>query len=53
MFKTIWFDDNLNGKILKDTTGRGARRPDPDGAGAGTAAGCPGHHSRPLRPGRE
>ena len=41
MFKTIWFDDNLNGKILKDTSGRGARRPDPDGdAGAGTAAGA-------------
>ncbi|MCY3746530.1 MAG: fibronectin type III domain-containing protein [Acidobacteria bacterium] len=40
MFKTIWFDDNLNGKILKDTTGRGARRPDPDGAGAGTAEGA-------------
>ena len=38
MFKTLWFDDNLNGKILKDTTGRGARRPDPDGDGAGTAA---------------
>jgi len=36
-FKTIWFDDNLNGKILKDTT---ARRPDPDGDGAGTAAGA-------------
>ena len=42
MFKTIWFDDNLNGKILKDTTGRGARRPDPDGDGAGTAAGAQG-----------
>ena len=40
MFKTLWFDDNLNGKILKDTSGRGARRPDPDGAGAGTAAGA-------------
>ena len=40
MFKTLWFDDNLNGKILKDTTGRGARRPDPDGTGAGTAAGA-------------
>ena len=38
MFKTIWFDDNLNDKILKDTTGRGARRPDPDGDGPGTAA---------------
>ncbi len=37
MFKTIWFDDNLNGKILNDTTGRAARRPDPDGADAGTA----------------
>ncbi len=36
-FKTIWFDDNLNGKILKDTS---ARRPDPDGDGAGTAAGA-------------
>ena len=41
MFKTVWFDDNLNGKILKDTTGRGARRPDPDGDGnPGTAAGA-------------
>ena len=40
MFKTIWFDDNLNGKILKDTTGRAARRPDPDGTGAGTAEGA-------------
>ena len=40
MFKTVWFDDNLNGKILKDTTGRGARRPDPDGDGGGTAAGA-------------
>ena len=37
MFKTVWFDDNLNGKILKDTT---AKRPDPDGDGAGTAAGA-------------
>ena len=40
MFKTIWFDDNLNGEILEDTTGRGARRPDPDGTGPGTAAGA-------------
>ena len=37
MFKTVWLDDNLNGKILKDTT---AERPDPDGDGAGTAAGA-------------
>ena len=38
MFKTVWFDDNLNGKILKDTS---ARRPDPDGDdGPGTAAGA-------------
>ena len=37
MFKSIWFDDNLNGKILKDTA---ARRPDPDADGAGTAAGA-------------
>ncbi|MCY4671240.1 MAG: hypothetical protein OXC29_25035, partial [Rhodococcus sp.] len=41
MFKALWFDDNLNGKILEDTTGRAARRPDPDGPdGAGTAAGA-------------
>ena len=41
MFKTLWFDDNLNGKILKDTSGRAARRPDPDGdANPGTAAGA-------------
>ena len=37
MFETIWFDDNLNGKILKDTA---AERPDPDGDGEGTAAGA-------------
>ena len=36
-FKTVWFDDNLNGKILKDTV---APRPDPDGDGPGTAAGA-------------
>ena len=37
MFKTVWFDDNLNGKILKDTD---APRPDPDGDEAGTAEGA-------------
>ncbi len=40
MFKTLWFDDNLNGKILKDTTGRAARRPDPDGTDPGTPEGA-------------
>ena len=40
MFKSLWFDDNVNGKILKDSTGRAARRPDPDADGAGTAAGA-------------
>ena len=54
MFKSIWFDDNLNGKILKDTTGAGARRPDPDGEGRRWhRSGRPGHPSRPLRPERE
>ena len=31
-FKTLWFDDNLNGKIGKDGFSNGTQRPDPDGA---------------------
>ena len=40
-FKTLWFDDNLNGKIKKDPTTPGAtsNRPDPDGAGTDAAKG--------------
>ena len=29
MFKTVWFDDNLNGKIAKDATSATNRRPEP------------------------
>ena len=29
MFKTLWFDDNLNGKIKKDATSATNRRPEP------------------------
>jgi len=40
-FKTLWFDDNLNGKIKKDPTTPGAtsNRPDPDGDGTDAAKG--------------
>ena len=47
-FKTVWFDDNLNGKIKKDADADRGR--DPDGDEAGTAEGTANHDARPLRP---
>ena len=42
MFKTLWFDDNLNGKIKKDDTSATNQRP--DDAGARVSTGVPGLH---------
>ncbi len=42
MFKTLWFDDNLNGKIKKDATSATNQRPDDTGAFVST--GVPGLH---------
>ena len=43
MFKTVWFDDNLNGKIKKDATSATNQRPGPDD-GTLASSGVPAMH---------
>ena len=46
MFKTVWFDDNLNGKIKKDGTSVSNPRPGPETGNTGTflTTGVPAMH---------